>query len=100
MSLCSNCDIISAKVKKNIRVYFCAFIPIFKKSWREESTPSVVIVRETAVNRAMGEVFSRIASIKTTVRGKLVAIKPNDTWVSRSDKIAGDPAGYFTGSDP
>lgn len=43
--------------------------------------PAVVIVRNNAIGSAIAEALGHIA-VEPLEHGKLVAVKPNDTWAS------------------
>jgi len=45
---------------------------------------TVVITRDPAIEAAVGEALGRLA-LEPLVRGKRVAVKPNDTWASAED---------------
>jgi uncharacterized protein (DUF362 family) len=49
--------------------------------------PSVVITKNDAIEKAIADALS-LMPLERLVRGKLVAIKPNDTWASADDKTA------------
>jgi uncharacterized protein (DUF362 family) len=45
---------------------------------------AVVITQNQAIERAMAQALNHIP-LEALVRGKVVAVKPNDTWASRED---------------
>src|SRR2546421_2354809 len=47
--------------------------------------PAVVITRNNEMDKAIVEALNQI-NLKSLSRGKLVAIKPNETWASKDDK--------------
>ena len=47
--------------------------------------PSVAITRNKRIEKAIDEALGHV-ELGPLVRGKLVAVKPNDTWASRKDK--------------
>lgn len=48
----------------------------------------VVITRDKRIENAIDNAFDRIDKLDDLIRGKQVAIKPNDTWASAKDKTA------------
>jgi uncharacterized protein (DUF362 family) len=46
---------------------------------------AIVITRDDAIERAIGDALARI-DLESLVRGRLVAVKPNDTWASADDR--------------
>src|SRR2546421_2459175 len=47
--------------------------------------PAVVITRNNEMDKAIVEALNQI-NLDSLIRGKLVAIKPNETWASKDDK--------------
>ena len=47
--------------------------------------PAVVITRNNEIDKAIVEALNQI-NLDSLIRGKLVAIKPNETWASKDDK--------------
>ena len=47
--------------------------------------PAVVITRNNEIDKAIGEALDQI-DLDSLIRGKLVAIKPNETWASKDDR--------------
>src|SRR5205085_11052972 len=47
--------------------------------------PAVVITRNNEIDKAIGEALDQF-DLDSLIRGKLVAIKPNETWASKDDK--------------
>jgi uncharacterized protein (DUF362 family) len=48
---------------------------------------SVIVTQNDDIERAIGEALDQIA-LEPLVRGRVVAVKPNETWASRDDKTA------------
>src|SRR5512142_2564848 len=48
----------------------------------------VVITRDKGIENAIDSAFDQIDKLDDLIRGKQVAIKPNDTWASAKDKTA------------
>ena len=46
---------------------------------------SVMITRDDQIEKAITEALDEI-DVESVVRGKLVAVKPNETWASKEDK--------------
>src|SRR5436305_14611621 len=51
----------------------------------ENKMPAVVITRNNEIDKAIVEALNQI-NLDSLIRGKLVAIKPNETWASKDDK--------------
>ncbi len=49
---------------------------------------AVIITRGEMIDDAIIEALDRVENLATNLRGKRVAIKPNDTWADESDKSA------------
>jgi len=47
--------------------------------------PAVVITRDASVEKAVAEALGHLP-LEELVRGKVVAVKPNETWASKEDK--------------
>src|SRR2546421_8940012 len=52
--------------------------------------PAVVITRNNEMDKAIVEALNQI-NLDSLIRGKLVAIKPNETWASKDDKTGVTP---------
>jgi uncharacterized protein (DUF362 family) len=50
--------------------------------------PEVIITRNDAISIAIDEALVYIRELESLVRGRIVAVKPNDTWASKSDTTA------------
>src|ERR671932_199455 len=46
---------------------------------------AVAITRDDSIERAIGDALGRLPELEGLVRGRLVAVKPNETWASAED---------------